>query len=125
MIRASLRAGDVDHRDALVAAERHVDVLAVGREHGPIGRGGTLVPSACGILIVVTTLCAWPSITVTAAAFSSVTNAVAPSGVNTTERGRAAVFIFARTFKLRGVDGVDFVVFLARHVHHLAVRTDA
>ncbi len=38
--------------------------------------------------------------TVTAAAFSSVTNAAVPSFVNTTDRGRAAVFIRPATFNV-------------------------
>ena len=38
--------------------------------------------------------------TVTVAAFSSVTNAVAPSLVKTIDRGRAAVFIRPTTFSV-------------------------
>jgi hypothetical protein len=48
-------------------------------------------------VIVAVTLCAGTSITVTVPVFSSVTNAVSPSVVKTTERGLAPVLIRAAT----------------------------
>ena len=99
IVRVSARFATSMIAIALARPSETYTSLPIRGKYILIGRG-TVGPFPFGRTFKAATTCFAVSMTLTVAAVSSVTNAVDPSFVNTTARGRAAVFIRPTTFSV-------------------------